>query len=123
MGSGVWDVIFSQDGLYWENHESISHKRNLGHLVLSGGWLSMLLSIVFYLFFWRVDNEPGAKAVPWLLWTAVSLCSLGGLAFLSGNILLILKKAWLWLGISWALNIALLIGAITLAPILLLFMV
>lgn len=94
-----------------------------GVLLLSGGWVSMLLSVVFYLFFWRVDNEPGAKAVPWLLWTAVSFCSLGGLAFLSGNILLILKKAWLWLGISWALNIALLVGAVTLAPILLLFMV
>ncbi len=94
-----------------------------GILFLSGGWLSMLLSVVFYLFFWRVDNEPGAKAVPWLLWMAVSLCSLGGLAFLSGNVLLILKKAWLWLGISWALNIALLVGAAALSPILLLFMV
>ena len=36
-----------------------------GVLFLSGGWVSMLLSVVFYLFFWRVDNEPGAKALPW----------------------------------------------------------
>ncbi len=94
-----------------------------GILFLSGGWLSMLLSLVFYLFFWRVDNEPGAKDMPWLLWTAVSLCSLGSLAFLSGNVLLMIKKAWLWLGVGWALNIALLVGAVALAPILLLFMV
>ena len=92
-------------------------------LLLSGGWMSMLLSVVFYLFFWRVDNEPGAKEIPALLWMAVSLCSLGGLAFLGGHILLIVKKAWLMLGIGWALCIALLIGAVTLAPILLLFMV
>ncbi len=88
-----------------------------------GGWGGMLLSVAVYLFFWRVDNEPGAKAVPALLWTAVSLCSLGGLAFLGGHILLIIKKAWLPLGIGWVLCIALLIGAIALSPILLLFMV
>ncbi|MCP5094233.1 MAG: hypothetical protein GY943_01640 [Chloroflexi bacterium] len=91
--------------------------------LLPGGWGSMLLAIVFYLFFWRVDNEPGAKDMPGLLWTAVSFCSLGGLAFLAGNILLIMKKAWLLLGIGWAVCVALLVGAVALAPILLLFMV
>jgi hypothetical protein len=55
--------------------------------------------------------------------TAVSLCSLGGLAFLGGHFMLIMKKAWLALGIGWALCIALLIGAVALAPIVLLFMV
>ncbi|MCP4416078.1 MAG: hypothetical protein GY805_05625 [Chloroflexi bacterium] len=104
--------------------ENPSRIAEIGGILLQlGGWASMLLSIVFYLFFWRVDNEPGAKELPVLLWTAVSLCSLGGLAFLGGNILLIIKRAWLPLGIGWALCIALLIGAITLAPILLLFMV
>lgn len=83
----------------------------------------MLFSVVLYLFFWRVDNEPGAKDMPVLLWTAVSLCSLGAVAFLGGNILLTLKKAWRLLVIGWVLCVALLIGAIALSPILLLFMV
>ena len=46
----------------------------------------MLLSIAFYMLFWRVDNEPGAKDIPELLWAAISFCSLGGLAFLASNI-------------------------------------
>lgn len=95
----------------------------LGVLLLVGGWISMLLAVPFYMFFWRVDNEPGAKDVPALLWAAISFCSLGGLSFLIGNILLLIKKAWLALGISWVLCIALLIGAAMLVPILLLFMV
>ncbi len=95
----------------------------LSMLAFVGGWGGMLLSVAVYLLFWRVDNEPGAKDVPGLLWTAVSLCSLGGLAFLGGHILLIIKKAWRMLLIGWVLCIALLIGAIALAPILLLFMV
>ena len=83
----------------------------------------MLLSIAFYLFFWRVHNEPGAKDVPGLLWAAISLCSLGGLAFLGSHIYLIIKKAWILIVIAWAVCIALLVGAISLSPILLLLMV
>ena len=99
------------------------NKTILSLLLLAGGWAAMLLSVVFYLLFWRVDNEPGAKDVPALLWTAVSFCTLGGLTFLGSHIYLIMKKAWLMLGIGWALCIALLVGAIALAPILLLLMV
>lgn len=91
--------------------------------LIAGGWGSMLLSIVFYLFFWRVDNEPGARAVPGLLWAAISFCSLGGLAFLGGHVYLLAKRAWLMIGIGWVLCLALLVGAVALAPILLLFMV
>jgi len=98
-------------------------KEIISGLLMAGGWVSMLISIVFYLFFWRVDNEPGAKAVPGLLWAAISFCSLGGLAFLGSQIYLIVKKAWSVLGIAWLVCIALLIGAGSLAPILLLFMV
>ncbi len=98
-------------------------KEIFGVLFLSGGWASVLLSAVFYLFFWRVDNEPGARAVPGLLWAAIAFCSLGGLAFLGGHIYLLTKRAWLMIGLGWALCLALLGGAIALAPILLLFMV
>lgn len=98
-------------------------KRVASGVILSGGWGSMLLSIVFYLFFWRVDNEPGAKDVPALLWAAISFCSLGGLAFLGGNIYLIKERAWIALIIAWVVCIALLAVAISLSPILLLFMV
>lgn len=98
-------------------------KEILSGFVVAGGWGSMLLSIVFYALFWRVDNEPGAKDVPALLWAAISFCSLGGLALLGGNIYLFAKKAWLALLITWAVCVALLVGAISLSPILLLLMV
>ena len=98
-------------------------KEILSGLTLSGGWLFMLASLVFYAFFWRVDNEPGAKDFPQLLWAAIFFCSIGGLAFLGGHIYLIKEKAWWVLVGAWAICIALLVGAISLAPILLLFMV
>ena len=97
-------------------------KRGISGAILLSGWGSMLLSIVFYLFFWRVDNEPGAKDVPALLWAAISFCSLGGLAFLGGNIYLIKERSWMVLVVAWVVCIALLVGAISLSPILLLFM-
>ena len=98
-------------------------KEVLSALLIPGGWISMLTSIVLSLFFWRVDNEPGARDVPGLLWAAVSFCSLGGLAFVGGQIYLIVKKAWIVLAVAWATCIALLAGAVSLSPILLLFMV
>jgi len=101
----------------------MSVKRVISGAILSSGWIMMLLSIVFYLLFWRVDNEPGAKDVPALLWAAISFCSLGGLAFLGGNIYLIKEKSWIVLVSAWVICIALLVGAISLSPILLLLMV
>jgi len=92
-------------------------------LLVPGGWGSMLFSIVFYALFWRVDNEPGAKDVPALWWAALSFCSLGGLAFLGGHIYLIVQKVWTLILIVWVVCIALLVGAISLSPILLLLMV
>lgn len=101
----------------------MKNKELFGGLLLSGGWGLMLCSIVFYLFFWRVDNEPGAKDVPVLLWAAILFCSLGGLTFLGSNIYLTTKKAWMVLVIAWVVCAVLLVGAVSLSPILLLFMV
>ena len=98
-------------------------KEILSGLTLSGGWLFMLVSLVFYAFFWRVDNEPGAKDIPALLWTAILFCGTGGLAFLGGHVFLIKEKAWWVLVGAWVVCVTLLVGAISLAPILLLFMV
>lgn len=98
-------------------------KEIISGLLLSSGWGSILFSIAVYLFFWRVDNEPGTKDVPGLLWAAVAFCSLGGLAFLGGHIYLIKQKAWALLFIAWGLCVVLLIAAIALSPILLLLMV
>ena len=101
----------------------IRAKHILGAIFLPGGWGSMLLSIALYMLFWRVDNEPGAKDVPGLLWAAIACVSLGGLAFLGSHIYLILKKAWLLLLLAWVACAALLAVAIYLLPILLLLMV
>jgi hypothetical protein len=98
-------------------------KEIISGLLLSGGWGSMLLSGALYLLFWRVDNEPGAKDVPGLLWAAISFCSLGGLTFLGSNIYLMIRKSWIVLVVAWVVCVALLIGAVSLSPILLLLMV
>ena len=98
-------------------------KEIISGLLLSSGSGSMLFSAAVYLLFWRVDNEPGAKDVPGLLWAAIAFCSLGGLAFLAGHIYLIKQKAWTLLIIAWGLCVALLIGAVSLLPILLLLLV
>jgi hypothetical protein len=103
--------------------KSIQLKEILSALLVASGWGSMLLSVVFYLLFWRVDNEPGAKDVPGLLWAAISFCSLGGLTFLGSNIYLMVKKSWVVFVIAWLVCVALLIGAVSLSPILLLLMV
>ena len=98
-------------------------KEIVSGVLLSGGWASMLLSITLYLLFWRVDNEPGAKDVPGLLWSAVACCSVGGLAFLGCHIYLMVRKAWTTLFISWGVCLLLLFGAGSVAPVLLLLMV
>ena len=92
-------------------------------LLLPTGWVAMLFSIALYLLFWRVDHEPGAREVPGLLWGAISLCSLGGFVFLGSHIFLIVRRAWLWLGIAWVGCAFLLVMAVSLSPILLLFLV
>ena len=98
-------------------------KEIISGLLASGGWGFMLLSIVFYLLYWRVDSEPGAKAIPGLLWTAISLCSLGSFGVLGGNIYLLKQKSWITLIIVWVVCVALFVGAISLLPFLLLLMV
>ncbi|MGB7876510.1 MAG: hypothetical protein WBL25_19180 [Anaerolineales bacterium] len=98
-------------------------KEIISGFLLAGGWGSMLLSVAFYALFWRVDNEPGAKDIPGLLWAAISFCSLGGLAFLGRHIYLIKQKAWTLLFISWGLCVTLLVGGIVLSLILLLLLV
>jgi hypothetical protein len=50
-----------------------ARQRDVSGLLLSGEWLFILLSGVFYAFFWRVDNEPGAREFPALLWAAIFL--------------------------------------------------
>jgi len=98
-------------------------KEIISGLFLSTGWGSILFSIAVYLLFWRVDNEPGARDIPGLLWAAIAFCSLGGLAFLGGHVYLIKKKAWTLLFIAWGLCVALTLAAVALSPILLLLMV
>jgi len=103
--------------------DSLKLRDILGALLLASGWGSILLSVAVYLLFWRVDNEPGAKDIPALLWAAVSFCSLGGLAFVGSHIFLLVRRAWVWILVAWGLCLALLVGAISLSPMLLLFLV
>jgi len=97
-------------------------KEIISGLLLPTGWSSILISIVVYTLFWRIDHEPGADGTGLLLAT-ISFCSLGGLTFLGSHIYLIIKKAWIMLVIAWFICIALLVGAVSLSPILLLLMV
>ncbi len=101
----------------------IEGKDILAAVTLAGGWLSILISGFVYALFWRVDNEPGYRGSSSLGLVAFSFCSLGGLAFLGGHIRLIIKKTWALIFITWGACAALLVGAITLLPVLLIFMV
>ncbi len=92
-------------------------------LLMVSGWVSLTLSIVFYLFFWRVDNEPGAKDMPELLWAAIFFLVTGGLSFLSGNIGYLVHKVRKAYIISWVICAVLGTASICLSPLLLVFMV
>jgi len=85
-------------------------------------WLLLSAAIPTYAFFWRVDNEPGAKKIPELLWAAVCFLSSGGLLFISTNIYLIIQRSKL-IFITWGLCLIITIMACSLSPVLLLFMV
>jgi hypothetical protein len=74
------------------------------------------------MFFWRVDNEPGAAKIPELLWAAICFASSGGLIFVATNLYLILQKSKA-IFIAWGICLVTGMGACSLSPILLLFMV
>jgi len=86
------------------------------------GWLLILAAIPSYAFFWRVDNEPGAAKIPELLWATFCFLSTGGLLFLAANIYLISQRSKA-IFIAWGFCLVAGIGACSLSPILLLFMV
>lgn len=91
-------------------------------LALVGGLIMIYLSLVFYAFNWRVANEPGFSTAWELLIPAIAFCGIGGLIFLGSNIYLFIRRSKL-IFLAWALCIVVTIGAVSLAPILLLFMV
>lgn len=92
-------------------------------LLLLVGWSGMLVSVAFYLLFWRVDNEPGAKDIPQLLWAAIFFLSTGGLAFLAANIYLLMRRAWKAYLIAAGGALLILLVALCLSPALLIFLV
>ena len=100
----------------------VNVKEALGALVITGGWTSMLASVVFYLFHWRVANEPGAGSALGLLFATICAIGVGALLFIGGHIYLIINKSW-WLAIAWAACVAVGVGAAAIAPIVLLMMV
>lgn len=88
------------------------------------GWTCILLAAGTYLLFWRVDNEPGYRGdATGMLLAAILLAGSGGLSFLFCNIYLITKRYKFGFLIAWLLVIVISIGAISVAPILLLFLV
>ena len=98
-------------------------KEILSAILVVGGWGVILLSIVPYLLHWRVANEPGYSSDPKLLRAIYCFSSLGGLVFIGSQIYLLIKRAWIWFIVAWLLCFGELIIAISLSPILLLFLV
>jgi len=103
--------------------ENFEIKQLLNALLLALGWAFVLLSIAVYLLFWRVDNEPGAGSATGVLIAAIAMLSVGGLSVIANAIYLIVRKAWIVIVIAGAVCLVILVGAISLAPILLLLMV
>jgi hypothetical protein len=91
-------------------------------LAMVGGLIMIYISLVFYAFNWRVANEPGYSTMWGLLIPAIAFCGIGGLVFLWSNIYLLIRRSVL-IFLAWALCVLVTIGAASLAPFLLLFMV
>lgn len=91
-------------------------------ILLVLGWVLIISAVPAYAFFWRVDNEPGARKIPELFWAAVCLLSAGGITFLVANVYLLGQKSKL-IFIAWGLCLFAGMAACSLSPILLLFMV
>ena len=92
-------------------------------IVMACGWASGLLSVAFYLLFWRVDNEPGAIKAPELLYASLAFLAAGGLAFVGGNVYLLARNAWKAYRNAWLLCAVFLILAIIGSPLLLILLV
>ncbi len=103
--------------------EKFEIKQLLSALLLALGWAFVLLSVAVYLLFWRVDNEPGAGPATGLLTAAIAMLSVGGVSLVANAVYLIVKKAWIVIVVTAVVCVAILIGAISLSPILLLFLV
>jgi len=91
-------------------------------LLLVGGLIMIYLSGVFFAFNWRVANEPGFTTVWGLLIPAIFLCGVGGLLFVGAHVYLFIRRSKL-IFLAWGVCVVVTIGAVSLAPILLLFMV
>ena len=87
-----------------------------------GSLILIYLSLALYAFNWRVSNEPGYDTAWGLLLPAIAFCGLGGLLFIGSHVYLFIRRSKLIL-LAWGLCIVVTIGAASLAPILLLFMV
>lgn len=86
------------------------------------GWAFALASVAFFLFYWRVANETGARsAQDWLL-AAIFLLSTGVAAFVGGHIYLIKNKSR-WLIVAWIGNAIACALAALLFPFVLMMMV
>lgn len=97
-------------------------KEALCALGVALGWAFVLASVAFFLFYWRIENEPGAgSALNWLL-TAVFLLGTGVVAFTGGHVYLLTNKSK-WLAIAWACNVLTCVLATLLAPLVLMMMV
>lgn len=87
------------------------------------GWALMLASLATYMLFWRVDNEPGVKGSPEMLFAAIAMACIGVVLFFGGNGLLLYwrdKKASL---LTWLFILLVGLLACLLSPLLLALMV
>ena len=102
--------------------KSVDAKEVVVSFLIPGGLILIYLSLVFYAFNWRVSNEPGfSTAWEWLA-PGIAFCGVGALIFVGSNIYLIMRRSKL-IFLGWGLCIPVTGGAVSLAPILLLFMV
>ncbi len=102
--------------------KSMDAKEIIATLLVPGGLIMIYISFVFYALNWRVANEPGYSTVWGLLLPGIAFCGVGGLVFIGTHIFLFLRRSKL-VFLAWGLCVFVTIGAVSLAPILLLLMV
>ena len=102
--------------------KSLGAKEIIAILLIPGGLALSYLALVFFAFNWRVSNEPGFDTAWGLLLTGIALCGVGGVVLIGAHVFLIMRQ-WKLVLIAWVLCVVVTIGAVSLAPILLLFIV
>jgi hypothetical protein len=87
------------------------------------GWVILNIALITMALFLRMDLEPGYSGPDEMFLAAIGLTCLGGLLFIAGNILLLVKQGYKALAITWLLIVVVGLCFCAISPLWLILMV